>query len=180
MCQQDPLPGKPSHYGYRHRYHRAKRERTGFEEKDDELEIKTKNLEEVNTALRVLLKERKKDKEELEEKVVSNIKELVVPYLDRLKRTSLDTTQISCLDVLESNLKEIVSPFSKKLSSKYLGLTPTEIQVANLVKDGKTSKEIAAFMNLSAKTVEYHRDNIRNKLGIKNRRINLRTHLLSI
>jgi len=100
--------------------------------------------------------------------------------LERLKKTSLDGTQKSCVDILESNLKEIVSPFSKKLSSKFLGLTPTEIQVANLVKDGKTSKEIAEFMILSAKTVEFHRDNIRNKLGIKNKGVNLRTHLQSL
>ena len=159
----------------------ARREKElALRKKDAELEIKTKNLEEVNTALKVLLRERQRDKTALEEKVLSNIKELVVPYLERLKRTSLDDTQLSCVDVLETNLKEIISPFSKKLSSKYLGLTPTEIQVANLVKDGKTTKEIAEFMNLSAKTVEFHRDNIRKKLGIKNRRINLRTHLLSM
>lgn len=149
-------------------------------EKDAQLEIKTKNLEEVNTALRVLLKRREEDRSELEERVLSNVKDLVLPYLERLKKTRLDTIQKSCVDVLESNFNEIVSPFSRKLSSKYLGFTPTEIQVANLVKDGKTTKEVAQFMNVSTKAIEFHRDNIRKKLGIKYKRANLRTHLSSI
>jgi len=148
--------------------------------KDAELEIKTRNLEEVNTALRVLLKGREKDKAELEEKVLSNVKDLVVPYLERLKGTALDANQISFVNILESNLNDIVSSFSRRLSSKYLGLTPTEIRVANLIKDGKTTKEIAEFMNSSGKTIEFHRDNVRRKLGLRNQKANLRTHLLSL
>jgi DNA-binding CsgD family transcriptional regulator len=137
-------------------------------------------LEEVNTALRVLLKRREEDKSELEEKVLSNVKDLVLPYVERLKKTPLNNHQKSCAEVLESNLTDIVSPFSRRLSSKYLGLTPTEIRVANLVKDGKTTKEIAEFMNISGKTVETHRDCIRKKMGIKHKKANLRTHLLSL
>jgi len=141
---------------------------------------KSYNLEETNTALRVLLKEREKDKEDLEEKVVSNVRKMVLPYLEKLKKTSLDNDQRSCVDLLESNLNDIVSPFSSKLSSKYLSLTPTEIRVANLVKDGKTTKEIAEFMNLSDKTIQTHRGNIRNKTGIKHKKRNLRTYLLAL
>lgn len=149
-------------------------------EKDAQLEIKTKNLEEVNTALRVLLKRREEDRSELEERLLSNVKDLVLPYLEGLKKTRLDTIQKSCVDILGSSLNEIVSPFSRKLSSKYLGFTPSEIQVANLVKDGKTTKEVAQFMNVSTKAIEFHRDNIRKKLGIKYKPANLRTHLSSI
>jgi PAS domain S-box-containing protein len=149
-------------------------------EKEAELVLKTNNLEEVNTALRVLLKQREGDKEELEEKVLSNVKGLVLPYLEKLKMTSLDANQISYMSILESNLKEIISPFSRKLSSKYLGLTPTEIRVANLIKDEKTTKEIAGFMNLSEKTVETHRAHIRKKIGIKHKKVNLRTYLSSL
>jgi PAS domain S-box-containing protein len=151
-----------------------------LKEKEAELRLKAKNLKEVNTALRVLLKEREKDKTDLEEKVLSNVKDLVLPYIERIKKTSLDSNQKSCIDILKSNLEEIVSPFARKLSSRYLGLTPAEIRVANLVKEGKTTKEIAEFMNLSPKTVEFHRDNIREKLGIKKSKTNLRTYLLSM
>ena len=151
-----------------------------LQEKEAELTLKAKNLEEVNTALRVLLERREKDKGELEEKVLSNVKDLVVPYLERLQKTSLDANQLSFVNILESNLNDIVSPFSRRLSSKYLGLTPTEIRVANLVKDGKTTKEIAEFMNLSDKTIQTHRDNIRKKMGIKHKKTNLRTYLSSL
>ncbi len=157
-----------------------KRAEEALKQKEMELRNKTKNLEEVNTALRVLLKQREGDKTELEEKVMSNVKDLVLPYVEKLKKTSLDGNQKSCMDVLESNLKEIVSPFSRKLSSKYLALTPTEIQVANLVKEGKTTKEIAEFMNLSGKTIGFYRDSIRKKLGIKHKKANLRTYLSSL
>jgi PAS domain S-box-containing protein len=148
--------------------------------KKAELKTKAKSLKEVNTALRVLLKAREKDKTNLEEKVLSNVKDLVLPYIERIKKSSLDNIQKSCIDILESNLEEIVSPFSRKLSSKYLHLTPTEIRVANLVKEGKTTKEIAEFVNLSPRTVESHRNNIREKLGIKKSETNLRTYLLSM
>ena len=138
------------------------------------------HLEETNTALRVLLKRREEDKVELEEKVLSNVKDLVLPYLERLQKTSLDANQISCLGILESNLNDIVSPFSYRLSSKYLRLTPTEIRVANLIKEGRTTKEIAEFLNLSDKTIQTHRDNIRKKMGIKHKKTNLRTYLSTL
>jgi PAS domain S-box-containing protein len=149
-------------------------------QKDKELQIRATSLEEVNTALRVLLKKREEDKAQLEEKVLCNVKDLICPYLERLKGSPLDVNQASCIAVVESNLCDIISPFAQRLSSKYQGLTPTEIRVANLVKDGKGTKEIAGFMHLSARTVERHRQNIRKKLEIANTKANLRTTLSSI
>ncbi len=150
------------------------------EERTRELEIKTGTLKEINTALNVLLKKRQEDKIALEEKVLVNVKELVMPYLKRMKENNLDDKQQTFLNILESNLNEIISPFSRKLSSKYLNLTPAEIQVANLVRQGKMTKEIASLFNLSYKTVESHRENIRKKIGIKNKKANLRSYLLSL
>jgi PAS domain S-box-containing protein len=148
--------------------------------REQDLEIKTKNLQEVNTALRVLLNKRDEDKKELEKKVLLNVREMIEPYLDKLKKTKLDDRQKTYLGIIESNLNDIISPFVCGVSINLLNFTPTELQVANLIKQGKTTKEIASILNLSAKTIEFHRDNIRKKLGIKNRKINLRTHLLSL
>ena len=149
-------------------------------ETNEELRAKTRSLDELNTALKVLLERREKDKEALEENVVSNVKELISPYVETLRNTKLDTRQMTCVDIIEANLKEIVSPFLQKLASKYFGLTPKEIQVADLVKQGKTTKEIAALFNLSTRAVKFHRQNIRAKLGLKNQRTNLASYLLSL
>jgi DNA-binding CsgD family transcriptional regulator len=149
-------------------------------ERELELELQTRKLEETNTALRVLLKAREEDKRELEEKVLANVKELITPYLKDLKNAGLDTRQKAHLEIIESNLNDIISPFLHHLSSKYLNFTPREIQVATLVKEGKASKEIAEMLNLSMNAVDFHRKNIREKLGLKNKKANLRTHLLSL
>lgn len=150
-----------------------------LKEKETELEIKTKSLEEINTSLRVLLKRRDEDKRELEEKLSVNVRELVFPFLEKVKKGRLDPEQIAYMRVVESNLNDIVSPFLRTLPSKYSNLTPKEIHVANLIREGTTSKGMAKLMNLSPRTIETHRQNIRKKLGIEKNKRNLRTHLLS-
>jgi PAS domain S-box-containing protein len=137
------------------------------------------SLEEVNSALKVLLRHREKDKSELEKKVLANVKELVLPYVRALINTRLDSKQMAYIGIIESNLNTIISAFAQTLSSKYLGLTPKEIKVAGLIKEDKTSKEIAELLNLSVRAVEFHRHNIRTKLGLKNKKVNLRSYLLS-
>ncbi|MBT8387370.1 MAG: PAS domain S-box protein [Ignavibacteria bacterium] len=149
-------------------------------EKTRELKDKAKNLQEVNTALKVLLNKRNEDKKELEEKVLLNVKGMIDPYLNKLKKTKLNAMQRTYLGIIESNLNEIILPFVCGVSINVLNFTPTELQVANLVKQGKTTKEIAKIANLSPRTIEFHRDNIRKKIGIKNKKINLRTCLLSL
>jgi DNA-binding CsgD family transcriptional regulator len=120
------------------------------------------------------------DKEQLEQKVLVNVKELTLPYLEKLKMTQLSPDQRTYVNILESNLSDVVSPFAHKLSSKYLNLTPAEIQVATLIKAGRRSKEIAELLRLSVRTIEVHRQSIRTKLGLKNRKVNLRSHLFSL
>ena len=145
--------------------------------REAELHRQAEELKEVNSALRVLLKARDEDKAELEQRVLSNIKKGVEPYLERLKQSGLTNAQMTYLGILESNLKDIVAPFARELSSKYLGLTPTEIQVALLIKQGKRTKEIASLLYLSQNTILTHRYKIRTKLGLKNKKTNLRSYL---
>lgn len=151
-----------------------------LEARERELAEKTRNLEEINTALKVLLERREEDRKEFEEQVLGNVKQRVLPNLERLKARSLDPEAEEYVRVLEAGLQEIVSPFVHRLTSSYYDLTPQEIQVAGLVKDGKTTKEIADFLNISTNAVDFHRKNIRKKLGLKSKKANLRSHLLSL
>jgi PAS domain S-box-containing protein len=150
------------------------------EERTRELKNKTIRLEELNTALKVLLTKREEDKKNLEDNVLSSVNNLILPYLDKIKKSTLDNNQQTYLEVLESNVNEIISPFTHKLSSKYMNLTPAEIQVADFVKHDKRTKEIASLLNISVKTIESHRESIRKKLGITNKKTNLRSYLLSL
>jgi len=159
---------------------KRKRAEKALQESNEELRAKTRSLDELNSALKVLLERREKDKEALEENIVSNEKELIAPYVETLRNTKLDTRQMTCVDIIESNLKEIVSPFLQKLASKYLGFTPKEIHIAGLIKQGKTTKEIAELFNLSVRTIKFHRQNIRAKLGLTNQRTNLASYLISL
>jgi len=156
-----------------------KRAEKAVRKREVELKAQSHHLEEVNTALKVLLKQRGNDKKELGENVLSNVKELISPYVEILKKSRLNTNQKTLVDILESNLNNTISPFISKLSSKYFNFTPMEIKVSNLVKEGKTNKEIAELLDLSKNTILFHRHNIRSKLRLKNKKINLRSHLLS-
>ncbi len=144
------------------------------------MKIKTQNLKEVNTALKSLLKKRDSDRMDLEEKVLFNVKEMISPYIRKLRETELDEKQGIYLTILESNVKDIISPFSPKLTSRHYKFTKSELQIAKLVRMGITSKEIAELMGLSRRTIESHRDRIRKKIGLDSRKRNLRTFLMSI
>lgn len=170
---------------YRNYLERAVLERTSeltrrneqLKAKRAELYRQTQELNEVNSALKVLLKRHEIDKAVLEEKVLSNIKSVISPYLEKLKRSRLNDQQMSYLNIMESNLNDIVSSFTRELSTRYLSLSPTEIQVANLIKEGKQTKEISEMLNLSTNTIISHRYKIRSKLGLKNKKVNLRAYL---
>jgi PAS domain S-box-containing protein len=149
-------------------------------ERTKELDAKTRHLEEFNAALKVLLKQREEDRTELEESILLNVKSLIVPYVEKLKKSRLCGDQMTYLTILESHMREITSPFTKRLSEKYLGLTPVEVQAAGLIKEGKTTKEIAESLGVAENTVSSNRFHIRKKLGLTNKKVNLRYYLNSL
>ncbi|MBN2515208.1 MAG: PAS domain S-box protein [Deltaproteobacteria bacterium] len=156
------------------------RDITQRKQTEKELELKSRHLEETNTALKVLLKHRETDKEELQENVLSNVRELIIPYIEKVKTCSHKSDQENYLDILKTNLNNIISPFLRNLRLDHCNLTPKEIQIANLIKEGKTTKEIADLLYLSLRTINFHRENIRKKLGLTNRKTNLQSHLSSL
>lgn len=148
--------------------------------KGQELMKKTEKLEETNIALKVLLDHRDQDREELEQRIAANIKELVLPYVEKLHSRQLGSREQTLAEIIEANLLDIVSPFLQKLSALHLQLTPQEVDVASLVRQGKSSQEIADVLGVSINTVSFHRKNLRRKLGLRDRSRNLRTYLLSL
>jgi PAS domain S-box-containing protein len=153
---------------------------TAHKRMESEIEEKSNRLQEVNAALKTLLRQRDEDRKELEDAIATNIENLIIPCIKRLKMSPLSSTQTALMEVLESHLRELTSKFLKNIAVDYRVLTPTEMRIAVLVREGKTTKEIADLLCISEKTASFHRDNIRTKLGLRGKKINLRSHLLSL
>lgn len=151
-----------------------------LKESQEDLFEQKQSLEEANIALKVLLKQRESDKLELEKKVLSNVKDLVMPYVEKLKSANLKPKDKTLVEIIETHLNDVISPLMQRFANAKILLTPQEMQVAGLVKDGKTSKEIADILNVTEATVNFHRKNLRVKFGLTNQRSNLRSYLLSI
>jgi len=145
-----------------------------------ELEIKSRNLEETNTALRVLLEHQDTEKKIAERNIVTSLQNLVTPYLDKIEAETTDDRLKTFADIIKTNLAEITRSFTEKLPGRYMKLTPAEIQVTDLIRSNKTTKEIAAILYVSEATVFFHRRSIRKKLGISNKKTNLRTFLQTL
>jgi len=149
-------------------------------ESREELQEQKQGLEEANIALKVLLKHRENDKLELEKNVLTNVKALVLPYVEKLKEVPLKPRNKTLVEIIENHLKDIISPLLQKFSNAKIILTPQEIKVVALIKDGKSSKEISDILTISETTVNFHRKNLRKKFGLKNRQMNLRSYLISM
>jgi PAS domain S-box-containing protein len=155
-----------------------KRAEEALKKREEDLALKTRELEDLNVALRVLLKQREGDQRHLGEAILSNVKLLIEPFVEKLKNHA-DPKGASYIKVIQSNLQDIISPFSRQLSTKYLNLTNKEIQVAGLIKEEKTTKEIADLLNISVSAVSVHRYHIRKKVGLTKSQ-NLRLYLSSL
>lgn len=153
---------------------------TERKQSENELKEKTSELEDINTALNILLKKREKDNQEMEQKLFSNYDLMILPFLHKLRSSLSDNHQQRLLDILEASLKEILSPFTKKLSDPLIMLTPSEIQIASMIKQGLANKEIAQTLNISKRTIETHRANIRKKLDLKNKKLNLKSYFSNL
>lgn len=137
-------------------------------------------LEETNIALRVLLRQRGEDKTRIEETIYVNVDRLVLPYVEQLMQGKLTDRQRTLTEVIDANLREIISPFLQNLSALNMLLTPQEIEVAHMVRSGRSSKEIAEVLSISTSGVDFHRKRLRQKLGLTNSPKNLRSYLLSL
>ena len=142
-----------------------------------QLDRKTERLVETNVALKVLLEKRDEDIKEHEEKVMFNVERLINPYLEKLRMRCNQASQEALLKIIQLNLDEITSSFQHNHKSILSNLTPTQIQIADLIKQGHTTKEIASLLNLSPSTIACHRQDIRKRLSLTNKKTNLQAAL---
>jgi DNA-binding CsgD family transcriptional regulator len=150
-----------------------------IENKRNEKKIKdrTQELERKNQALQEILSQIEIEKKEIRDAITVNSEKLLFPLIKKLRNKNKDT---KIFDLLENNIRELTSEFGGKISNKLFKLSPKELELCNLIKNGFESKEIASLHRISNKTVETHRRNIRHKLGIANSEINLTSYLNSI
>lgn len=146
--------------------HRTRQETVALSEK----------INALNTALTVFMERRKRDRREFLASVQASLAALVLPYLAELEAEPLTPRQRNLLEIARHNLADMETrTFPPAMPG---GLTPKESRVADLVRRGKTSREIAELLGISLKTVEYHRSRLRKKLGLRGRASRLLPSLL--
>jgi len=149
-------------------------------QKEQDLREKTEKLEESNIAMKVLLEHRQNDRIQLEKNMLANLGTLVMPYVQQLMDTRLPKRERMMVQLIEERLNEVTSPFLNRLSSLETIFTPQEIRVSALIREGRSSQEIADVIMVSVNTVDFHRKQIRKKLGMTGSGRNLRSYLLSL
>ncbi len=144
-----------------------------------ELNKQTQRLKETNVALEILLKKRGEDKKNLEKAIMLKVEKLIFPNLEKLKMKQSEASKKALLEIIEFNLADITSSFSHLPKNYLSALTPTQIQIAELIKHGHTTKEIAEILTLSPSTIACHRQAIRKRLSLSNKKVNLQAALLA-
>ena len=144
---------------------------------ENAIKAERQSLEEANIALKVLLKHREEDRKDLEERFLSNVQRLVMPYVEKLKKSNLDPVQHMSLNFIESNLSELVSPFLKSIETQ---IYPAPTRSRALIREGRTTKDIAGILNMNKRAVEIQRFLIRKKLGLNKTKTNLHAYLKSL
>ncbi len=149
-------------------------------QRERELRDQTEKLSETNIALKVLLEHRQRDRVHLEENMVANIRTLILPYVHELMNKPLPKRERTVIEIIEERLNEIAAPFLNRLTTLYQQLTPQEIKVATMVREGRSSAEIAEVLLVSTAAVDFHRKQIRRKMGMTGTGRNLRSSLLAL
>ena len=147
-----------------------------LQEINKQLTLERKALQETNAALRAVLARIEEEKKDTQKNIQSNIEKILMPILNALA-LEVPKVQRKYVELLRANLEEISAPFINQLSHKYQSLTPTEIKICNMIRNGMRTKEIAEMQGVSVATINRHREHIRKKLKITNSAANLITYL---
>jgi DNA-binding CsgD family transcriptional regulator len=143
-----------------------------------QLTLEREALQESNTALRIVLARIEQEKQEIHRAVGTNVEKILMPILHTLA-LQLPPDKTQYVDMLRTSLEELTSTFVSQLSVSYHSMTPTEIAICNMIRNGMHTKEIADMRGVSGATISRHRENIRRKLKITNQDVNIATFLQS-
>ena len=131
-------------------------------------------------ALNILLKHRETDKADAQLALTYEVEATVLPLLKKLKSASNGRHQtMRLIKILETNLLQLVKSYGRgaNLATAYQKLTPVETQVAAMIRQGHSTKVIAAALSIANGTVSIHRKHIRRKLGLNGKSDNLYSYL---
>ena len=134
---------------------------------------------EMYVTLKNLMHAFERERSGIETGISHRIETLILPTIEKIKRESSVDVRNTYLNVMRDQLINLTAGFSKELDGRFLRLTRTEMKICKLIQTGLASKEIAQAMNVSFETVQAHRRNIRKKLGLRGRKINLHALLAS-
>ena len=140
----------------------------------EELQRDRLALEQKNLAIQEIVEHMERVKNKTKEDIAINIGEAVIPILRKLRMKGVSPKYV---DLLHSYFNDLVSSFGRRITEGSLRLSPREIEICNMVKGNLSSKEISQLLSVSHDTVIRHRKNIRKKLGISNRKVNLTSFL---
>ena len=128
---------------------------------------------EMYDTLRNLMRSFEKEKRGLERGICHKIESLLLPALNKIENESLAEVRNAYVDILRNQLLDLTKGFVQAIDAPFLKLTRTEMRICQFIQKGYAGKEIAEEMNISFETVQVHRRNIRKKLGLTGRNINL-------
>ncbi len=142
-----------------------------------DLETQNRLLEQKNIALTELAEQIERNKAKIEQDMINNIESFITPIIKKIRLRGVSKKYV---DLLQSHLTELTAPFGKRITQRTARLSPREMEIASMIKGGLSSKEVSELLNISYKTVNKHRRDIRKKLGIVNKKINLISFLQKI
>jgi PAS domain S-box-containing protein len=130
-----------------------------------------------NVALNEVLQHIEQEKQVYRHEIASNLDNLLRPMLRKLREQGrLERRE---LDLLQRGLDEVTGQNIDQFKNNMSKLTPRELDILEMIRSGRSSKQIADALDLSSQTVHKHRQSIRRKLQIDHREINLATYLRS-
>ncbi|BCR04881.1 hypothetical protein DESUT3_19500 [Desulfuromonas versatilis] len=141
-----------------------------------QLQVERQALQDANAALHDSLAQSQREKKMIGLSIQAKIEKIITPIFYALQ-AEMDPRQLKYLDLLKKNFADIISPFVEGNQDVLNKLSPVELLISNMIKHGLSSKEIANLRAISPATVNRHRESIRNKLGLTNRKINLVSYL---